>query len=230
MAPQGALEVIQEPPSNQIWRLLSLTLILGSGFLGFMAILLWIINRQGNLEQAQIPSTSLLAGMLYLALAILAAARLRGYAKVPSVAAFVIAGAAMTLLLDQIWALEIPGGQLRRATLIAIGVEETMLPSLLTAAAIFALAISLGLTHPDGRDKNVVTLFASYLALLVPIAAAYGYLLSVPNPDLFVDQTGVSIWSSIALTCLAFAQILIASKHSLRRFKTVALANPFSMS
>ena len=230
MASKGTLAPKAADIGPLRWRLVSGILILNSAVLGLVAIILWVLKMQGGSVPAGLPPASLFSGIMYLLLAGLAFARLLRFSKVPSVTCLLIAGFAFLLLLDQIWAVGMPGSELRLALQQSFGVSETMLPPLLGSFAILALSLGFGFTHPDGRDRNVGTLFMSYAALLVPIAVTYGYLLSDQKGSLFGSSSGISIWSAITLTSLALAQIMIAANHSIKRFKKIVLANPFALS
>lgn len=229
MASQGALadQGSQKKPFK--WELVSGILIVTAGFLGMMAIVIWAVNMQDWTVQQGLPTTSLFAGILYLLLSLLAFARLMGYKKAPSPIGVLIAMFTLLLLVDQIWELEADSLENPLSWHTALGIDQSTFPPVLTAAALFALTMSYSFTHPEGSEKNIGSLFMSYVALLVPFAATYGYLLSTPIVFVFGNQSGVSIWSAIALTSLAIAQIMIASNHSLKRFKKIALANPFQI-
>ncbi len=229
MAPQGALanQGSQKKPFN--WKLVSGLFIATAGFLGVMAIFFWVVRRQDRPVPSEFPETSLFAGILYLILALLAFARLLGYKKAPSPIGVMVAAFALLLLVDQILVIEADSLENPLSWHTTLGVDQSTFPPVLTATALLTLALSYSFTHPEGSDKNVGSLFMSYVALLVPFAATYGYLLSTPIIFVFGNQSGVSIWSAIALTSLAIAQIMIASNHSLKRFKKIALANPFQV-
>lgn len=230
MASQGALanQAALKKPFN--WKLVSGIFIAAAGFLGLMAIVIWTINTQGQSVPQGFPKASLFAGVLYLLLALLAFARLLGYKKAPSPIGVVIAAFALLLLVEQIWGPEADSLENPLTWHTALGFDHSAFPPVLTILALLALALSYSFTHPDGRERNVWVLFLSYVALLVPFAATYGYLLSTPIDYEFGNQSGVTIWSAISLTSLAIAQIMIASNHSLKRFKKIALANPFQIS
>ena len=229
MASQGALanQGSQKKPFN--WKLVSGLFIATAGFLGMMAIFFWVVSLQNRTVPTEFPATSLFAGIIYLILALLALSRLLGYKKAPSPVGVMVAAFTLLLLVDQVWEIEADSLENPLTWHTTLGIDQSTFPPVLTATALLALALSYSFTHPEGSDKNVGSLFMSYVALLVPFAATYGYLLSTPIVFVFGNQSGVSIWSAIALTSLAIAQIMIASNHSLTRFKKIALANPFQI-